>query len=121
MGDAEQQALIKAGRDDGEGGEKVLGIFRLSNIRPNQWHNLKLRFDGSTITGLIDGRPVLSVTDTLYAHGMAGLLTGTDQKKLSMPYFDNVLIKGLNTPAPKPTSAAPGEVPPLQQHRSALT
>jgi galactosylceramidase len=37
-GDAEQQALIRAGKDDGEGGNKVLGSIPLQTIAPNRWH-----------------------------------------------------------------------------------
>ena len=111
VGDAEQQALIKAGKDDGAGGEKVLGTVPLPSIGPSQWHNLKLRFDGSTITGLVDDKPVLTATDTLYSHGMAGLMAGGEKTKLSTPYFDNVLVKGLNAPVPKPTSPLPGQSP----------
>lgn len=111
VGDAEQQARIKAGKDDSEGGEKVLGAIRLANIKPDQWHNLKLRFDGAAITALVDGKPVLSVTDKLYSQGMAGLLAGSFEKKLSTPYFDDLLIKGLNSPMPAPTSTAPGQSP----------
>ena len=110
-GDAEQQAILQAQKDEGEGGEKVLGTIQLPSISPNQWHNLKLRFEGSTTTGLVDDKPVLSVTDTLYIRGMAGLLAGAEKKKLSTPYFDNVLIKGLNAPLPNPSSAVPGQSP----------
>jgi len=112
VGDAEQQALLKAANDDSAGGEKVLGTNQLSNFNPNQWHNLKLRFEGSTIIGLVDDQPVVSATDTLYSHGMAGLLAvPQDKKKLSMPYFDNVLINRPNAPVPPPTSALPGQSP----------
>jgi galactosylceramidase len=94
VGDAEQQALIKARKDDSEGGEKILGTVRLNNIGPNRWHNLKLRFDGTTITGFVNGKLALTVTDHLYSRGMTGLMAGGG-KKLSMPYFDNLLISGL--------------------------
>jgi galactosylceramidase len=110
-GDAEQQAIIKAQKDEGEGGEKVLGTVYLPNIGANQWHNLKLRLEGSTITGLVDEKPVVKVTDTLYPRGMAGLLAGGGMKKLSTPFFDNVLIKGVNAPVPKPSTAVPGQLP----------
>ena len=95
----------------GEGGEKALGTIRLSNIKPGRWYNLKLRFKDSAITGLVDGREVLSATDTLYSQGMAGLLGGGEKQKLSTPYFDNVLIKGINAPVPKPSQASPGQLP----------
>jgi galactosylceramidase len=54
VGDAEQQALLRAQRDDSEGGEKVLATVQLPAIGPQQWHTLKLRFEGTTITGLVD-------------------------------------------------------------------
>jgi galactosylceramidase len=108
-GDAEQQALIKAGKDDSEGGEKELGSVQVSNISSNQWHHLKLRFEGTNITASVDDKPVLTATDPLYSHGMAGLRAGSGKKELSTPYFDNVLIKGLNDPIPKATTALPGQ------------
>jgi galactosylceramidase len=112
IGDAEQQAIIKAQQDEGEGGEKVLGTVQLLDIGPDQWHNLKLRFDGSTITGLVDEKKlVLSATDTLYSRGMAGLMAGQEDHKISTPYFDNVLIKEINAPVAEPSSAAPGQAP----------
>jgi galactosylceramidase len=112
-GDVEQQALIKAGKagDDSEGGPKELGAVKLPNIGPNQWHNLKLRFEGTNITGFVDDKPVLNATDNVYGRGMAGLRAGDDKKKLSTPYFDNLLINGINAPVPKPSSAAPGQSP----------
>ena len=110
-GDAEQQALLRAHQDDGEGGEKVLGTAQIPNIGPNQWHNLKLRFEGDGIMALVDDKPMLTATDTLYSHGMAGLRAGSGKTKLGTPYFDNVLIKAANAPTPKPTSATPGQSP----------
>jgi galactosylceramidase len=110
-GDAEQQAIIKAQNDAAEGGEKELGFVKISGIASNQWHNLKLCFKGSTITGLVDDKPVIEVKDSLYILGMAGLMTGGNAKKLSMPYFDNILIKGLNAPMPMPTQATLGQKP----------
>ena len=79
-------------KDNPEGGEKMLGSARIPGIHAKEWHKLKLRFDGSTITGFVDGKPVLRATDTLYSRGMVGLMTGGG-KKLSMSYFDNLLIR----------------------------
>ena len=53
---------------------------------------------------LIRGFAVVS-TDT------AGLLAGGEKQKLSRPYFDNVLIKGINAPVPKPSQALPSQSP----------
>jgi galactosylceramidase len=79
-------------KDNPEGGEKMLGSARIPGIHAKEWHKLKLRFNGSTITGFVDGKTVLRATDTLYSRGMVGLMTGGG-KKLSMPYFDNLLIR----------------------------
>jgi len=103
VGDAEQQALIKAGKDEGEGGEKLLGSTHIANLQPGTWHNLELRFKGSTINGLIDDKIVLTATDSLYPHGMAGLFAAGGEIKLSTPYFDNVLINAPNGALPSPT------------------
>jgi galactosylceramidase len=109
IGDGEQQALIRAQNDTSEGGEKVLGTVELPHIAANQWHKLKLRFEQTRITAFVDGRQVLAATDTLYAHGMAGLLAGAAGNKLSMPYFDNVLINRIDGPVPSPSQAAAGQ------------
>ena len=79
-------------KDNPEGGEKVLGSARIPGIHAKEWHKLKLRFNGSTITGFVDGKTVLRATNTLYSRGMVGLMTGGG-KKLSMSYFDNLLIR----------------------------
>jgi len=79
-------------KDNPEGGEKVLGSARIPGIHAKEWHKLKLRFNGSTITGFVDGKTVLRATDRLYSRGMVGLMTGGG-KKLSMSYFDNLLIR----------------------------
>lgn len=109
-GDAEQQALIKAGKDEGEGGEKSLRTISLPGIKPNAWHTVKLQFDGIAITGFVDGKQVLSTTDRLYSHGMAGLIVGGG-KTFSMPYFDNLILQGVNTPKPSPSVPARDQFP----------
>ena len=111
IGDAEQQALIKASHDDGAGGEKELGSKQLNDIASGQWHTLKLRFVGSKITGLLDGKEVFTASDDLYEHGMAGLLAGVDDKRFSMPYYDNIAITKLNDSLPTHTKALPGQNP----------
>lgn len=111
IGDGEQQAIIKASKDIEEGGEKELGSFQLSNIASNQWYNLKIRFEYSKITGFVDGKPLITVFDSLYTHGMAGLMAGGDKMKLCTPYFDNVMVKALNKPIPSPNLFIKGQFP----------
>jgi galactosylceramidase len=111
IGDAEQQALLRARKDYNEGGEKELGTVQLPGIGPKTWHRLMLRFDGTTITGFVDGKIVLNATDTLYGHGMAGLLAGAVKTRASTPYFDNLLIEKRYDSMPVPTAALPGQSP----------
>ena len=92
VGDAEQQAIIKKMKDEGEGGEKVLAETVIDGIKANGWHRLKLRFEGTTISGFVDDRCVLQVEDSLYESGMAGLLVGNDNVNVATPYFDNLII-----------------------------
>ena len=118
-GDPETQAAIKAQHNDDEGGEQNLGVAQIANIGPDQWHNLKLRFEGSTITGFVDGNQVVTANDSTYSHGMAGLRAGSNKTNLSTPYFDNLLINTVNGPAPEPSQALPGQTAlyPLPQQR----
>lgn len=111
VGDAEQQALIKAGKFDGEGGELVLGTRMVPGIAPSRWHRLTLRFEGERITGLVDGKPALTATNALYAKGMAGLLAGQDKTRLSTPWYDHVLVNAVGAPTPKPATGLPGQSP----------
>jgi len=105
-GDAEQQALIRAQNDASAGGEKLLGSTKVAGVTPGQWHRLGLRFDGNTITAFVDGRTALSVQDSLYASGMAGLLAARDGDRLSTPFFDEVVIKPVGRPDSAPAAAS---------------
>lgn len=110
-GDAEQQALARAQRNADPGGELVLASQQLTGIHAGTWHSLKLVFNGSIITGAVDGRPVLTATDSLYPTGMAGLIAGRNGNALSTPFYDNLLIQKQNGPVPPPSSALPGQTP----------
>jgi galactosylceramidase len=96
VGDAEQQALIRAGKKDDVGGEQVLASANIHGVKPGEWHHLKLRFQGSSITGFVDDKAVVTAKDTSFPKGMIGLMAGGDTKRLSTPYFDNILITGTN-------------------------
>ena len=105
VGDAEQQHIIAGSMDNSEGGEKELGRIQIPGVVTGRWHNLKLRLAGSTITALVDGEPVLSVTDDIYAQGMVGLLAGQEKNRISTPWFDNVMIKDVHGPDPASSAA----------------
>lgn len=126
VGDAEQQALVKAQNHTREGGERELAAARCNDVQPGRWHRLTLRCDGALLTGIIDGRPVMSVTDTHYRRGQAGLLAGgppvddaaglaarsqATAGQLSRPYFANLTITPVGASTPTPTSAPPGHTP----------
>jgi galactosylceramidase len=89
------------------GGSTAAGIQlatgKAANIAANQWHNVKLRFSGAAITGFVDDVQVLSVTNTQYAAGMAGLLTGGDNNARNTALFDNLIVNTVGGPKPKPT------------------
>jgi galactosylceramidase len=103
LGDKEYQARLLAAGNSDEKGEKQMAAGTAANVAGNQWHNVKLQFSGSTITGFVDGAQVLSVTNTLYSHGMAGLITGIDTKTRNTAFFDNLLINAVGAATPKPT------------------
>jgi galactosylceramidase len=102
LGDKEHQARLLAAGNSGEKGEKQMAAGTAANVAGNQWHNVKLQFSGSTITGFVDGAQVLSVTNNLYSRGMAGLVTG-DNKTRNTACFDNLLVNAVGAATPMPT------------------
>ncbi|MBW8735079.1 MAG: hypothetical protein JF571_12390, partial [Asticcacaulis sp.] len=110
VGDAEQQALIRAANDDSEGGEKVLATAHI-DAAPGQWRRLTLQFEGTHLTGQIDGKTVVTADDPLYATGMAGLLAETSGRVVSTPYFDAFSVTAPSAPAPASSPALPGQTP----------
>ncbi|WP_251453963.1 hypothetical protein [Microbacterium sp. Marseille-Q6648] len=91
VGDAEQQAIIRAQGDAGRGGERVLAEGRLSPSA-GLWRVLRLRCEGSIVEAAIDGEVVCAVSDSTHAHGMVGLLAGAIGERLSRPLFDDLRI-----------------------------
>ncbi len=111
VGDAEQQALIKAANDAAEGGEKVLARATLAGVAADRWHTLKLQFSGTRLRGYVDGKPVVEAVDALYGKGMAGLLAGPATSGLSMPYYRDVVVNRVDGALPPPTKPLPGQAP----------
>lgn len=91
VGDAEQQARIRAGLDEGAGGTLVLDSAQ-TEASHTQWHRLTLRMNGNEVTGLVDGREVVRADSPLYKKGMAGLIALRHGERLSTPQYDNIVI-----------------------------
>ena len=102
LGDKEHQARLRAAGNSGEKGENQMAAGTAANVAGNQWHNVKLQFSGDLITGFVDGAQVLSMTNNLYSHGMAGLITGDHQTR-NTACFDNLLINAVGAATPRPT------------------
>jgi hypothetical protein len=58
---------------------------------------------GSTITGFVDKIQILTATDTTFTKGMAGLVSGSQDKTNNSALFDNLLIKEAKGVLPSPT------------------
>ncbi|MDN3241226.1 hypothetical protein [Glycomyces tritici] len=104
VGDAEQQAIIAAANDRDPGGERTLASAALDAPGP-RWHRLALRFEGTRITGLVDGEPVLTAEDATHAHGMAGLLARAGSA-YSTASFADLVVKDIGADDPEPFTDA---------------
>jgi galactosylceramidase len=100
VGDAVQQAIIKSSADTGEGGEKTLATTRFAAMGTGGWHRLKLQMQGSSLTGFVDGKPVVKASDTLFRSGMAGLQADASERTMSMPFFDEIELAAVGGRAP---------------------
>jgi galactosylceramidase len=74
-----------------------------ATLAAGSWHNMKLVFSGTSITGLIDGTQVLSVTDGTYGSGQVGLGTESQNGTYTTAYFDNLIVNTVGGVPPSPT------------------
>jgi galactosylceramidase len=81
----------------------LLATGKASGITARQWHNIELRFSGTSITGFVDKVKILMASDSAFTEGMAGLVTGSENKNSNVAMFDNLLIKPLQGISPEPT------------------
>jgi galactosylceramidase len=102
LGDIEHQAALRAAGNPEGNGETQMVAGAAKNFDAHAWHNVKLQFAGSIITGFVDGAQVLCTTNSLFSHGMAGLVTGYNKTR-NTPCFDNLLINAVGAAAPQPT------------------
>ena len=113
LGDKEHQEQLRAAAQagsPGDKGEKQMFGGTIAHFDVKQWHNVKLQFAGNIITGLVDGTAVLTATNSLFSHGMAGLVTG-DNRTRNTACFDNLLIKAVGAPTPAPAGFAARQTP----------
>ncbi|HZU85210.1 MAG TPA: family 16 glycoside hydrolase, partial [Polyangiaceae bacterium] len=75
-----------------------------ATLAAGAWHNMKLVFSGTSITGLIDGTQVFSVTDTTFGSGVVGLGTQSQNGRYTTAYFDNLIVNTVGGSKPPPTS-----------------
>ena len=81
----------------------VLATGTVPTLDLNAWHNLKLRFAGTTITALLDGTEVSTITNTEFADGMVALVTADNGKDRTTACFANLIVKAVDAPDPTPT------------------
>jgi hypothetical protein len=86
-----------------------------------KWHNVKLQFQGSAITGFIENKQVCSITNTANTKGMVGLITGDPSSTPNTALFDNLIINTVNGTTPQPTVFAQDETPPYGTTVSAVS
>jgi hypothetical protein len=70
--------------------KKVLTSGHIS-IPPKSWHNLQLRFKGSSIQALVDGKVAGRANDSSHLNGMVAIGSGWGHVE-----FDNFVVQALN-------------------------
>ena len=74
----------------------VLGSGQLAGFDLERWHYVKLSMNGSRISGAIDGKTVIALTDDQsFDHGLAGLGSGWN-----VAWYQNTSIVPLGSAAP---------------------
>jgi galactosylceramidase len=104
-------SLYVATQDPGAVAGNVLATGKVSGVAGRQWHNVSLRFVGTTITAFVDGVQVLHASDATYPRGMAGLITGGDADSRNTACFDNLSINAVGAGPVKPTVFAADQLP----------
>ena len=83
--------------------EHELALGSAPHWRWNRWHNVRLQFVGSKISGYVDGEEVLTAQDGTFPTGLAGLITGTEGNGRTTALFDDLIINRPDGPRPPPT------------------
>lgn len=106
VGDAEQQALIRASTDNAvPGGRRILAAGRVERDM-STWCELGLRLEGGRVSLWIDGVEHAATEDHRHTRGMVGLLAGVvNEGSFSRPAFKNLQIAPLGAGAISTTLA----------------
>jgi galactosylceramidase len=80
--------------------DRQLAVANVPNWKWNQWHNVKLQFSGSSITGFVDGVQVIRAEDKSFDHGLGGLITGGEGSGRNTAMFDELIINHVNGAKP---------------------
>jgi len=91
-------------RNNVDNNNTVLRSGTVAALGTNTWHNLALTFSGTTITALIDGTTVATLTDSAWSVGQIGI--GTSQGETAQ--FDNLSITAVAGPPPPPSGQLVG-------------
>ena len=104
-------ALYAAVQAPGARTGRLLAAGNAGGAPGRPWRNVKLRFQGATITAFVDGVQALQAVDASYPRGMAGLITGGDAGTRNTACFDNVLVNAVGAAVPRPTVFRPDQLP----------
>jgi len=109
IGDAEQQAIIRASNDISPGGETTLLQTETNINLCDEWVDASFRLSGANLVGIINGRKVIEINDNRHPQGMAGLLAGSGAT-LSKPEYAFISV---TEPGGIPTSEESFRASPL--------
>jgi galactosylceramidase len=90
----------------------LIATGKASGISAAHWLTLMLRFSGNTITGFVNNNLILSASDSIFAEGMAGLVSGSKDKTSNIALFDNLIIKQVKS-IPPDSDAYSNKVKPM--------
>jgi galactosylceramidase len=102
-------ALYSTARDKKEAPPLAAGTA--SKLTTKGWHNLKLQFSGTTITGFLDGTEVCKVSNHDCARGLVGLVTCDQGEARTTACFADLIIKPLGPSEPEPSAFGPDHLP----------
>jgi galactosylceramidase len=70
----------------------TLASGQIEKFKPSDWHNLSLEMKGDQITGFIDGKELVTITDNLGIKGMAFIASTYDRN-----LFDNIRVEPVSS------------------------